>query len=161
MSNNPYIIKHIEVLSYNPEYGDNRICECGHTYDRHFDSYEDMEPIGCKYCGCYEFVENTGKSEELVEKILQELNTVSTGWSLSSKFTSEFMRFSNEDNSIFMDYSNYNEQELYMFKHLRIIIKDSSSLEGYSTESITAAYNDLKETVQKYNSEIAEYLSKL
>lgn len=42
---------------YNPDYGDDRICECGHTYDRHFDSYEDMEPVGCKYCTCHEFKE--------------------------------------------------------------------------------------------------------
>lgn len=58
MSNElPYIIRTIELKSYNPNYGDNRICECGHAYYRHFDSYEDMEPCGCKYCCCYEFVE--------------------------------------------------------------------------------------------------------
>jgi hypothetical protein len=44
-------------ISYNPEYGGNRICKCGHTYDRHFDSYEGMEAIGCKYCRCYDFQE--------------------------------------------------------------------------------------------------------
>lgn len=38
--------------SYDPEFGDDRECKCGHTYYRHFDSYEDMEPVGCKYCGC-------------------------------------------------------------------------------------------------------------
>lgn len=42
---------------YNPKYGDNKICECGHTYDRHFDSYEDNYPCGCKYCRCYKFKE--------------------------------------------------------------------------------------------------------
>lgn len=49
---------------YNPKYGDKRICECGHVYYRHFDSYEYMYPCGCKYCGCYEFK----------EKILNEEN---------------------------------------------------------------------------------------
>ena len=44
-------------LKYNPNYGDNRICKCGHAYHRHFDSYEDMEAVGCKYCDCYEFEE--------------------------------------------------------------------------------------------------------
>lgn len=34
------------------------ICICGHTYHRHFDTYEDMRPIGCKYCGCHCFVKN-------------------------------------------------------------------------------------------------------
>jgi len=45
------------IIKYNPNYGDNRICECGHAYHRHFDSYEDMDPVGCKYCSCYEFKE--------------------------------------------------------------------------------------------------------
>lgn len=55
----PYIETTITkiVRKYNPDYGDDRICTCGHSYYRHFDSYEDMEPVGCKYCGCYEFVE--------------------------------------------------------------------------------------------------------
>lgn len=42
---------------YNPNYGDERICVCGHSYVRHFDTYEYMDPIGCKYCGCDKFVE--------------------------------------------------------------------------------------------------------
>ena len=42
---------------YNPNYGDDRECKCGHAYYRHFDSYEDMDAIGCKYCRCYEFKE--------------------------------------------------------------------------------------------------------
>jgi len=44
-------------MSYNPKYGDDRVCECGHAYYRHFDSYEDMYPCGCKYCDCEEFIE--------------------------------------------------------------------------------------------------------
>ena len=45
-------------VTYNRKYGDNRKCVCGHPYYRHFDSYEGMEPVGCKYCnGCYKFVE--------------------------------------------------------------------------------------------------------
>ena len=50
------------VLKYNPRYGDDRVCQCGHAYYRHFDSYENMEPIGCKYCDCVEFVEATNYS---------------------------------------------------------------------------------------------------
>jgi hypothetical protein len=42
---------------YNSEYGDSRVCTCGHSYYRHFDTYEHMAPIGCKYCGCREFKE--------------------------------------------------------------------------------------------------------
>lgn len=42
---------------YNPNFGDDKKCKCGHSYYRHFDSYEQMEAIGCKYCGCYDFEE--------------------------------------------------------------------------------------------------------
>jgi hypothetical protein len=55
----PYLeYEYIETIKkYNPNYGDNRICVCGHAYYRHFDSYENMRPVGCKYCMCQEFVE--------------------------------------------------------------------------------------------------------
>ena len=55
----PYIIKQVvtEVRSYNPDFGDERLCECGHPYYRHFDTYEHMYACGCKYCGCDNFVE--------------------------------------------------------------------------------------------------------
>lgn len=36
-------------------YGDDKKCVCGHSYYRHFDTYEQMYPIGCKYCECYKF----------------------------------------------------------------------------------------------------------
>jgi hypothetical protein len=42
---------------YNPSFGDYKVCECGHFYYRHFDSYEDMKFIGCKYCSCHKFKE--------------------------------------------------------------------------------------------------------
>ena len=41
--------------TYDPEYGDDKICECEHPYHRHFDSYENMSPVGCKYCECRSF----------------------------------------------------------------------------------------------------------
>lgn len=56
----PYIETEVIVKAifreYNPDYGDNKLCKCGHTYYRHFDSWEGMAPIGCKYCQCEEFV---------------------------------------------------------------------------------------------------------
>ena len=57
----PYIITEEVVIhrKYNPNYGDDRICECGHPYYRHFDTYDDMCPCGCKYCGCGVFKEKT------------------------------------------------------------------------------------------------------
>lgn len=45
------------VQTYNPNYGDDRMCKCGHSYYRHFDTYGNMEAIGCKYCTCFEFEE--------------------------------------------------------------------------------------------------------
>lgn len=34
------------------------LCQCGHPYERHFDSYEKMSPVGCKYCECERFLTN-------------------------------------------------------------------------------------------------------
>lgn len=57
----PYLRKvlnrRIEVLSYNPNFGDDRKCRCGHHYYRHFDPYEQWFPVGCKYCECFSFEE--------------------------------------------------------------------------------------------------------
>ena len=57
--NRPYLETRLEVVGvlkeYNPNYGDDKICECGHSYYRHFDSYDGMSPVGCKYCRCEVF----------------------------------------------------------------------------------------------------------
>lgn len=37
---------------YHSDFGDDRPCKCGHPYYRHFDPYEDNDPVGCKYCAC-------------------------------------------------------------------------------------------------------------
>lgn len=56
----PYIEEIVTdvIKKYNPRYGDDRICICGHPYHRHFDTYNHMFPVGCKYCGCIDFVES-------------------------------------------------------------------------------------------------------
>jgi hypothetical protein len=55
----PYLFKTIKVKKryYNPDYGDDRLCQCDHPYHRHFDSYENMIPVGCKYCDCFVFMQ--------------------------------------------------------------------------------------------------------
>jgi hypothetical protein len=53
----------IDPEPYDQHYGDDRKCECGHAYYRHYDSYDEMSPIGCKYCKCDVFVETSFKSE--------------------------------------------------------------------------------------------------
>jgi hypothetical protein len=65
----PYNKKRVTVttLLYNPNYGDNRECECGHSYYRHFDSYEQMDAVGCKYCGCSHFKEKTIKGKAKID----------------------------------------------------------------------------------------------
>ena len=55
--NKPYITTITFGRKYNPTYGDDRICKCGDPYYRHFDTYDDMYPCGCKYCNCHEFEE--------------------------------------------------------------------------------------------------------
>ena len=72
----PYIeTKRIVIdRKYNPNYGDERICQCGHTYGRHFDSYNDMEPVGCKYYRCAGFVEDTEKDVLYVSDLLLVTN---------------------------------------------------------------------------------------
>lgn len=57
----PYLEVTIIETRYNPNYGDERVCTCGHSYYRHFDTYDDMRPVGCKYCMCYQFVEQFPK----------------------------------------------------------------------------------------------------
>lgn len=46
--------------AYDPRVGADRVCareDCGHAYYRHFDTYEEMAPVGCKYCPCEAFLE--------------------------------------------------------------------------------------------------------
>lgn len=52
-------------MTWNPEHEQEEPCrDCKHPYHRHFDSYEDMAPVGCKYCPCETFVEKDGTKFE-------------------------------------------------------------------------------------------------
>jgi hypothetical protein len=57
-TDDPYLIEErtLRIRHYNPAYGDERKCACGHSYYRHFDTYEEMEAVGCKYCECIRFI---------------------------------------------------------------------------------------------------------
>jgi len=63
----PYIARTVTTTEYswNPDYPADDVCICSHPYYRHFDTYENMSPVGCKYCLCSEF-----KSK--IEDILKE-----------------------------------------------------------------------------------------
>jgi 8-oxo-dGTP pyrophosphatase MutT (NUDIX family) len=53
----PYLRTKVMVerteLRMNPDFPDDAKCDCGHAYYRHFDGYENWDPVGCKYCGCW------------------------------------------------------------------------------------------------------------
>lgn len=70
-SESPYLITTVTktIREYNPNYGDDRICICGHPYHRHFDSFENNAPVGCKYCHCFTF-EDPGPVKEAYKKLL-------------------------------------------------------------------------------------------
>lgn len=73
--NEPYING-----AYNPDYGDDRICKCGHIYERHFDSYDKMAPVGCKYCACDKFEEMTWADLSIDAKgVLEWSDNIITG----------------------------------------------------------------------------------
>lgn len=57
---------------YIPGFGDEKICACGHTYYRHFDTYDDMNPIGCKYCSCETFRESNMKKRVRYANVVEE-----------------------------------------------------------------------------------------
>ena len=65
--------KIVKVIKYNPKYGDERVCTCGHSYYRHFDTYEAMAVVGCKYCQCYEFVEEKIKIGDEVKIVSNDI----------------------------------------------------------------------------------------
>jgi hypothetical protein len=52
-----------EVI-YDKDFGDDKLCACSHPYRRHFDTYDEMRAVGCKYCQCSYFhgiVEGSGE----------------------------------------------------------------------------------------------------
>lgn len=73
--NSPYIVtkKVVSTRAYNPDYGDERVCICGHTYYRHFDSWEEMDACGCKYCECRTFIEAPGLDVKQVIVVRKDL----------------------------------------------------------------------------------------
>ena len=55
-----YATAESEARRWNPQFWADARCanpDCQHPYYRHFDTYEDMAPIGCKYCPCSHFEE--------------------------------------------------------------------------------------------------------
>jgi hypothetical protein len=76
----PYIITKKVVVEenwqYNPKFGDHKVCICGHSYYRHFDTYEEMSAVGCKYCQCYRFKEAPPMPRSFVKKGMSETDAL-------------------------------------------------------------------------------------
>lgn len=54
--NGPPVPLPIDLIDqYDSNFGDNKECLCGHEYYRHFDTYDNMAAIGCKYCSPYTY----------------------------------------------------------------------------------------------------------
>ncbi len=53
---------------FDPEHPEIPCHACTHMYHRHFDTYADMEPVGCKYCDCETFVDPPEEAPESQEK---------------------------------------------------------------------------------------------
>lgn len=129
------------VSSYNPKFGDDIDCVCGHPYERHFDSYEGMEPVGCKYCACSSFI----KKKELndVENDVIKGLTIILDCSLASLSRSEIC-LSSYVGSI-------NETSKFRTDILPVIISDINDVFGVSVReddlSGHVIVNDLFELV--------------
>lgn len=57
-----FIEQLVRVRAYNRNYGDHRICKCGHSYWSHFRHDGSYTPDICSECNCYVFMEK--KEEE-------------------------------------------------------------------------------------------------
>ena len=80
----PYLVYETKVMvkKYNPKYGDDKECICGHSYYRHFDGYADddiMADCGCKYCTCRTFVPKTEDMDEGEAKRLFAFHSLCLG----------------------------------------------------------------------------------
>jgi hypothetical protein len=45
---------------YDPRRSDDPCAGCGHPHYRHFDGWDDMRPVGCKYCRCRRWLPYAG-----------------------------------------------------------------------------------------------------
>ena len=93
------------VRNYNPKYGDERICQCGHTYYRHFDSWADMDNVGCKYCWCHDFQEAVITPERIAEmqRVVRE------------RYPEQFAELDADLHSGFYQLAEYNEHLLELY----------------------------------------------
>ncbi len=79
-------IRMIAFPKWDSERDQDEECACGHTYYRHFDSYDDMRPVGCKYCDCAIFASLDKGGQRIAAIIEREADKY---WSNSCGMTDE------------------------------------------------------------------------
>lgn len=120
----PYLQETVTTIvrKYNPNYGDNKICQCGHPYYRHFDSYEDNFAIGCKYCACHTFKRITKEQIDKLfhlkhkDKILCKFKNAKSFTTYEAIFTAKFYK-NDYDNPVIMETCPYCMQRLRAIYH--------------------------------------------
>lgn len=125
----PYIIEKVVQLikHYNPNYGDNRFCKCGHIYYRHFDSHENMYDVGCKYCFCDNFEEDLKDNcEDNVDWLYKEnMNKRETLQSILNELDYDSGLMNSYGGGNVLWWHNYLRDEInHCNEHWRIIIKN-------------------------------------
>jgi hypothetical protein len=68
-------------VEYDNNFGNHKICTCGHEYVLHFDRYRNMEPMPCQCGNCKDFV----LDEEATKRFEQNKSRIS-GVQISGKF---------------------------------------------------------------------------
>lgn len=78
------------AYKYNENFGDDKLCKCGHPYDRHFDSYDNMSPVGCKYCYKYEdhysYKHSCPKFEQMTDEFKNTIKKCINGHLIADRF---------------------------------------------------------------------------
>jgi hypothetical protein len=92
---------------YDKNFGDEKLCKCGHPYYRHFDTYDDMSPASCKYCKCAKFEE---RFAELV-RISDEANEIMKNKEKGEKYEIVKDIFGNETEELLVETPTQPEKE--------------------------------------------------
>jgi hypothetical protein len=110
----PYLIREtvIKNKEYNPEYGDDKKCHCGHPYYRHFDSWDDMNAVGCKYCECPEFVPTEPKD---FGDVIFAITTVRHALNAGNRTIGYAKTFEDADQWVRENACSMDEEGYYMF----------------------------------------------
>lgn len=87
------LLSKVSIIGYAPydsTFGDDKKCRCGHPYHRHFDSYDHMRPVGCKYCRCDHYEEPIDMTpEEFFQRYIKEAAAFVTNTKINGRAPDE------------------------------------------------------------------------